>query len=68
MQQVNPVVIPRNHLIEAFIQSAITNADYSEFESMLNVVTTPFDQRHLNSVYSQPPQAEQRVTQTFCGT
>jgi uncharacterized protein YdiU (UPF0061 family) len=68
MQQVNPVVIPRNHLIEAFIQIAITNADYSEFESMLNVVTTPFDQRHLNSVYSQPPQAEQRVTQTFCGT
>lgn len=68
MQQTNPVVIPRNHLIERFIERAATEADYSEFDAMLEVVTKPFDQAHLNSEYAAPPAPEERVTQTFCGT
>lgn len=68
MQQVNPTVIPRNHLIEAFIERAIADDDVSDFHSMLEVVTTPFEEKHIGTLYATPPQPEERVTQTFCGT
>ena len=68
MQQVNPIVIPRNHLIEAFIERAVADNDVSDFHAMLDVVTTPFDEKHIGSLYATPPQPEERVTQTFCGT
>ena len=68
MQTVNPVVIPRNHLVEAFIDKAVKNNDYSEFREMLGVVTSPFDATHLGSRYAEPPSVEQTVTATFCGT
>lgn len=68
MQSVNPVVIPRNHLVEAFIEKAVKDNDYSDFRTMLSVVTTPFDAAHLHSRFARPPSTEQIVTQTFCGT
>ncbi|MFK7862499.1 MAG: YdiU family protein [Granulosicoccus sp.] len=68
MQQINPVVIPRNHLIEAFIEQAVKHDDYSDFHAMLAVVTTPFEPAHRDSRYALAPKPEQEVTQTFCGT
>lgn len=68
MQKVNPAVIPRNHLIEAFIDKAVTDNDYSDFHSMLKIVTTPFEQQHRLGPYALAPDAGQEVTQTFCGT
>jgi len=68
MQGVNPVIIPRNHLVEAFIDKAVRDNDYSDFRSMLSVVSTPFDAAHLDTHFAMPPNAEQVVTQTFCGT
>ena len=68
MQVINPVVIPRNHLIEAFIEQAITNGDYSAFLTMLEVVTTPFDKTHLNGLYAKAPLVGEEVKHTFCGT
>ena len=68
MQQVNPIVIPRNHLIEAFIAQAIGSNDYSGFHAMLEAVTSPFDIAHLDSVYATAPASGEVVTQTFCGT
>ncbi|MDB3936504.1 protein adenylyltransferase SelO family protein [Granulosicoccus sp.] len=68
MQQVNPIVIPRNHLIEAFIDQAIREDDYSGFHTMLEAVTSPFDIKHLDSVYATAPASGEVVTQTFCGT
>lgn len=68
MLKINPSVIPRNHLIEAFIEKAVQNDDYSDFHSMLAVVTTPFEPEHRHSLYALAPEAGQEVTQTFCGT
>ena len=68
MQQVNPIVIPRNHLIEAFIAQAIESNDYAGFHAMLEAVTSPFDIAHLDSVYATAPASGEAVTQTFCGT
>ena len=68
MRGTNPVVIPRNHLVEAAIDSAVKNDDFSDFHALLDAVTSPFDERHLDSRYAEAPSDEQRVTQTFCGT
>jgi len=68
MQRVNPTVIPRNHLIEAFIDKAVKEDDYSDFHSMLTAVTTPYAAEHQDSPYTFPPTPDQEVTATFCGT
>jgi len=67
MHRVNPAFIPRNHRIEAVIQAAM-NDDYAPFEELLTVLSKPFEEQPSFSAYADPPEASQRVTQTFCGT
>ncbi len=67
MRKVNPAFIPRNHRIEAVIQAALRD-DYAPFEELLTVTSRPYDDQPAFEAYMQPPQAEERVTQTFCGT
>ncbi|AQS88643.1 hypothetical protein AA101099_2432 [Neoasaia chiangmaiensis NBRC 101099] len=64
MRFVNPVVIPRNHRIEAVISAAETG-DFGPFEAMLAAVTHPFDD---DAAHASPPRPEERVWETFCGT
>jgi uncharacterized protein YdiU (UPF0061 family) len=68
MHRVNPAFIPRNHRVEAVIQAAMRNDDYAPFEELLTVLSRPFEDRAAFAAYAEPPEADQRVTQTFCGT
>jgi uncharacterized protein YdiU (UPF0061 family) len=68
MRAVNPVFIPRNHRVEAVIQAAVNNDDYAPFEELLAVLAKPFEDQPEFAAYADPPQPEQRVLQTFCGT
>jgi serine/tyrosine/threonine adenylyltransferase len=68
MHRVNPAFIPRNHRVEAVIQAAMNNDDYAPFEELLIVLSKPFDEQPQYAAYAEPPELEQRVTQTFCGT
>lgn len=68
MDRVNPIYIPRNHLVDAALRSA-TAGDLGPFETLLDVVTHPFERRDDRSEYAEP--ASQVFTegfQTFCGT
>jgi serine/tyrosine/threonine adenylyltransferase len=67
MRKVNPAFIPRNHRIEAAIQAAMGD-DFGPFEELLTVLSKPFDDQPRFADYAKPPQEEERVTQTFCGT
>ncbi|MEM1232724.1 MAG: YdiU family protein [Pseudomonadota bacterium] len=62
----NPSVIPRNHLIEQAIQSAVYD-DFSAFFAMESALRTPFA-APKDPRLSQPPRPGETVTQTFCGT
>ena len=64
MQRINPAVIPRNHWIEATIQSALNN-DWDLFKEFNKALNNPFKE---HSTFSTPPEIEQRVQATFCGT
>lgn len=68
MYAVNPVFIPRNHLVEEAIQAAETQGDFEPFEQLSDVLQSPFDYDPSKSNFAIPPQPEQVVSQTFCGT
>ncbi|MDI9894588.1 YdiU family protein [Rhodococcus sp. IEGM 1381] len=68
MDRVNPAYIPRNHLVDAALNAA-TEGDLEPFESLLEVVTSPFDRCGEWSTYAAPaPQSFSAGFQTFCGT
>jgi serine/tyrosine/threonine adenylyltransferase len=68
MRAVNPAFIPRNHRVEAVIEAAVNRDDFALFEELLTVLSKPYDDQSAFSAYTDPPEPDQRVLQTFCGT
>jgi serine/tyrosine/threonine adenylyltransferase len=69
MQQVNPVVIPRNQLVQAALDEAEEEkGSFAPFEQLLAVIQSPFDSKYMNSAYAQTPAAGTRPYVTYCGT
>lgn len=68
MRGVNPAFIPRNHRVEAVIEAAVERNDFGPFEELLTVLSRPFEDQPDSAAYADPPQAHERVLQTFCGT
>lgn len=68
MQKVNPVYIPRNHLIEAAIRAAEDNNDFTLFHELHAVLENPFNFQKGMDKYMLPPEPEEVVENTFCGT
>jgi len=68
MDCVNPVYIPRNHLVEEALAAA-SAGDMGPLEQLLAAVTSPYDERAGFERYAQPaPDDFGRSYQTFCGT
>jgi protein adenylyltransferase len=68
MRGVNPAFIPRNHLVEEALSAAVDNGDLGPFETLLAVLSRPYDDQPQHRRYAEPPRPEQVVRQTFCGT
>jgi uncharacterized protein YdiU (UPF0061 family) len=68
MQAVNPVYIPRNHRIEAAIRAAEDHADFSVFHELHTVLQNPYQRQPGKDVFMLPPEPDEVVQQTFCGT
>jgi uncharacterized protein YdiU (UPF0061 family) len=68
MRAVNPAYIPRNHLVEEALAAAVQQDDLAPFEALLAVLARPFEDQPGRERYALPPQPEQRVRATFCGT
>ncbi len=67
MRQANPAFIPRNHRIEEVIAAGLKN-DFEPLSNLLDVLARPYEDQPENTVYADPPQPEQVVQATFCGT
>lgn len=67
MRQTNPAVIPRNHQVEAALRAA-EDDDLSVVKSLLAALETPYADRDVDDPYVQPPQDDEVVCATFCGT
>lgn len=68
MRQANPAYIPRNHRVEQVIVAAVERGDFAPFEELLQVLAAPSVARAAFAAYANPPEPEERVLQTFCGT
>jgi len=68
MYAVNPVFIPRNHLVEEAIDAAQKYGDFEPFNRFVDILAKPFDYDADKAVYATPPRPDQVVKQTFCGT
>jgi uncharacterized protein YdiU (UPF0061 family) len=66
MDRVNPVYIPRNHLVEEAL-SAATAGDLDPLHRLLDVVTHPYDERPGLERYAAPGPVDVGY-RTFCGT
>ncbi|MFC6093977.1 protein adenylyltransferase SelO [Saccharothrix lopnurensis] len=68
MDRVNPVHIPRNHLVEEALTAA-TGGDRAPLERLLDAVTSPYDERPGFERYAEPAPADFGADyRTFCGT
>jgi uncharacterized protein YdiU (UPF0061 family) len=67
MDRVNPVYIPRNHLVEEALAAA-TEGDLDPLDRLLHAVAAPYDERPGLDRYAAPAPTDFGVYQTFCGT
>lgn len=68
MDLVNPIYIPRNHLVEDIIDSAVNNNDFEKMKVLLNILRKPFSEEKNYSKFSSPPTPDEIIGHTFCGT
>ena len=68
MRQHNPVVIPRNHHIEAVIQACEQTGKATLAENFLQVLRSPYEELAETPLYQDPPGDGDENYQTFCGT
>ena len=66
MDRVNPVYIPRNHLVEEALAAA-TAGDLAPLERLVEAVTSPYDERPGFERYAEPG-PQDVAYRTFCGT
>jgi uncharacterized protein YdiU (UPF0061 family) len=67
MDRVNPLYIPRNHLVEEALAAA-TAGDLGPFERLVGVLAQPFDERPGLERYAAAAPATFGPYRTFCGT
>ncbi|MFI6230898.1 YdiU family protein [Micromonospora echinospora] len=67
MDRVNPVYIPRNHLVEEALAAA-TDGDLAPLERLLDVVAAPYDERAGLDRYAACAPPDFGAYRTFCGT
>ncbi|NNE75196.1 MAG: YdiU family protein [Acidimicrobiales bacterium] len=68
MDAINPIYIPRNHLVDEALNAA-TEGDYAAFEALDAVLSDPFTEQPGQERYAEPAPADfNKGFQTFCGT
>lgn len=67
MDRVNPIYIPRNHLVEEALAAA-TGGDLAPLTRLVEVLDDPFTERPGRERYAAPAPDDFGAYQTFCGT
>lgn len=64
----NPAIIPRNHRVEAALDAAVTQGDYSVMNKLLAVLSDPYAHDPEQVEYAGLPVQSIGPYRTFCGT
>ena len=65
MRRVNPAFIPRNHRVEEALSAAVEHDDYAPFETLLKILSRPFDDQPEFAAFAEPPPERQSHYRTF---
>ncbi|MCG8668128.1 MAG: YdiU family protein [Pseudomonadales bacterium] len=68
MRLKNPVVIPRNHHVEAILENAIQSLSTDAIDEFLEVLRSPYTVLSKTHLYQDEPGDGDRYYQTYCGT
>ena len=68
MRRANPAFIARNHRVEEALSAAVEHGDYGPFETLLNILSRPFDDQPEFAAFAEPAPEGRGRYQTFCGT
>ncbi len=68
MKDSNPLVIPRNHLVEEALKDVIENNNSNKIHQLLNVIENPREHFSLLEKYQSVPNLDNERYVTFCGT
>ncbi|MBU2971380.1 YdiU family protein [Pseudoalteromonas sp. C2R02] len=68
MTKNNPLVIPRNHHVEAILAEYETSGQSAIIDSFLEVLRAPYEQQKETSQFQDEPKDGDHQYRTFCGT
>lgn len=69
MDQTNPAIIPRNHLVEAALNAAVDENNLQPLQKLLAAIARPYNPTADDAEFMQVPEAAFDARyQTFCGT
>ncbi len=68
MKKTNPILIPRNYLVEEALAEAEIEGKFSKLNELLVVLSKPYEQLDIDEKYSKTPQIQAEPYKTFCGT
>lgn len=68
MKRHNPLIIPRNHLVEEALENASRDGNYKKFNNLLELLKEPYNYRDINKEYMMPQENSNIPYRTFCGT
>jgi len=68
MKKNNPIIIPRNHLVEEALEKAV-NGNINSFQKLLHIISNPYQKQDDLGKFMKPPGASfEQNFQTYCGT
>ena len=69
LRTINPIYIPRNHLVEEALSAAADDGNLKPFENLLQAVRNPFTEDPKFNRYALPASTDFTANyRTFCGT
>ena len=68
MHEANPLVIPRNHLVEEALNSATENNDLTKVKELLKILKDPYKNKSNIDHYQSTPIPGKERYKTYCGT
>ncbi len=68
MNKVNPILIPRNHIVANIIKESVHNQDYRILKEFLEAIRSPVIEKKEYEKYYIPVKGDERIVNTFCGT
>jgi len=68
MRRATSAFIPRNHRVEEALSAAVERGDYAPFETLLNILSRPFDDQPEFAAFAEPAPEGRGCYRTFCGT